>query len=204
LDNTQGCSKAVATTVLHIVIHWPVCHQPSACVSILKHCERWLSLSQPVLAGLRQFVGRSSTARLGSATGRRLPLRSRRLRRTKRIGARCLRLQISWRACVLRGDVHEFRPPRGTGHEQRGRRYGVIVQANELLPRSVILVAPTSHSARPASFRPEIELLGETTRVLVEQVGALDSGRLGELVGRVSPEQQWGIDEALTTVLGLR
>lgn len=105
---------------------------------------------------------------------------------------------------MLRGDIHEFRMPRGTGHEQEGRRYGVIVQANELLPRSVVMVAPTSRSARPASFRPEIDLLGETTRILVEQIGAVDAGRLGELVGRVSPEQQWGIDEALMTVLGLR
>lgn len=92
---------------------------------------------------------------------------------------------------MVRGDVHEFRLPRGTGHEQRGRRYGVIVLANELLPRSVVLVAPTSHSARPASFRPEIELLGQTTRVLVEQVGAIDARRLGALVVRVSPEQLW-------------
>jgi mRNA interferase MazF len=105
---------------------------------------------------------------------------------------------------VLRGDVYEFRPVRSTGHEQQGRRYGVIVQANELLPRSVVLVAPTSLSARAASFRPEIDLLGKTTRVLVEQVGAIDTTRLGDLVGRVSPEQQWGIDEALLTVLGLR
>jgi mRNA interferase MazF len=105
---------------------------------------------------------------------------------------------------VLRGDIYEFRPPRGTGDEQQGRRYGVIVQANELLPRSVVLVAPTSLSARPASFRPEVDLLGNTTRVLVEQVGAIDSSRLGDLVGRVSPEQQWGIDEALLTVLSLR
>jgi mRNA interferase MazF len=104
---------------------------------------------------------------------------------------------------VLRGDVHEFRLPRGSGQEQQGRRYGVIVQANELLPRSVVLVAPTSRSARPASFRPEIELLGELTRVLVEHVGVVDAGRLGDLVGRVTPEQQWGIDEALMTVLGL-
>jgi len=94
--------------------------------------------------------------------------------------------------------------PRGTGHVQQGRRYGVIVQANELLPRSVVLVAPTSRSARPASFRPKIELSGESTRVLVEQVDAVDAGRLGDLVGRVTPEQQWGIDEAMMTVLGLR
>jgi mRNA interferase MazF len=105
---------------------------------------------------------------------------------------------------VLRGDIHEFRPPRGTGHEQQGQRYGVIVQANEMLPRSVVLVAPTSRSARPASFRPEIDLLGDTTRVLVEQVGAVDASRLGDLVGSVSPDQLWGIDEALLTVLGLR
>jgi mRNA interferase MazF len=84
----------------------------------------------------------------------------------------------------------------------RGRHE--VVQANELLPRSVVLVAPTSLSARAASFRPEIDLLGQTTRVLVEQVGAIDSSRLGDLVGRVIPEQQWGIDEALLTVLGLR
>ncbi len=72
-----------------------------------------------------------------------------------------------------------------------------------MLPRSVVLVAPTSLSARPASFRPEIELFGATTRVLVEQVGAVYANRLGELVGHVSAEQQWGIDEALLTVLGL-
>lgn len=80
----------------------------------------------------------------------------------------------------------------------------MIVQANELLPRSVVLVAPTSRSARAASFRPEIDLLGETTRVLVEQVGAVDASRLGVLVGHITAEQQWGIDEALLTVLGLR
>lgn len=105
---------------------------------------------------------------------------------------------------MLRGEVYEFRLPRGTGHEQQGRRYGLIVQANELLPRSVVLVAPTSLSARAASFRPEIDLLGATSRVLVEQARAIDAGRLGDLVGHVTPEQQWGIDEALITVLGLR
>jgi mRNA interferase MazF len=73
-----------------------------------------------------------------------------------------------------------------------------------MLPRSVVLVAPTSRSARAASFRPEIDVDGQTTRVLVEQVGAVNTDRLGDLVGHVTPEQQWGIDEALQTVLGLR
>ena len=94
--------------------------------------------------------------------------------------------------------------PRGTGHEQGGRRFGVVVQAGEMLPRSVILIAPTSRSARPASFRPEIQIDGESTRVLVEHVGAVDVGRLGKRVGQVSTREIWGIDEALKTVLGLR
>jgi len=44
---------------------------------------------------------------------------------------------------------------------------------------------------------------GEITRVLVEQVGAVDINRLGEHVGLVSPEEIWGIDESLMTVFGL-
>lgn len=105
---------------------------------------------------------------------------------------------------MLRGDVYRLHVPKGVGHEQRGDRYGVVVQADELLPRSVVLVAPTSRSARSASFRPEVEVLDESTRVLVEQVGAVDVGRLGDLVGHLTREELWGVDEALTTVLGLR
>ena len=105
---------------------------------------------------------------------------------------------------MRRGDVFALRLPKGTGHEQRGRRFGVVVQANELLPRSVVIVAPTSRSARPASFRPQIEVLSQDTRVLIEQIGAVDSTRLGRLVGHVTPEEQWAIDDALLTILGLR
>lgn len=104
---------------------------------------------------------------------------------------------------MLRGDVYRFRMPRGVGHEQHGERFGVVVQADELFPRSVVLVAPTSRSAKPASFRPEIDLDGETTRVLVEHVGAVDARLLGRLSGHLGPEEQWGVDEALETVLGL-
>ena len=105
---------------------------------------------------------------------------------------------------MLRGDVYRFRLPKGIGHEQHGDRFGVVVQADELLPRSVVIVAPTSRSARPASFRPEIDIGGETTRVLVEQIGAVDQQRLGELSGPLSREELWGVCEAQTTVLGLR
>lgn len=105
---------------------------------------------------------------------------------------------------MRRGDVFELRLPKGVGHEQRGRRFGVVVQSDALLPRSVVLIAPTSESARTASFRPEVEVGGATTKVLVEQVGAVDVSRLGKLTGRLSPEELWGVDAALLTVLGLR
>lgn len=104
---------------------------------------------------------------------------------------------------MRRGDVFELRLPKGVGHEQHGRRFGVVVQSDALLPRSVVLIAPTSTSARTASFRPEVEVGGATTRVLVEQVGAVDVSRLGKLAGRLSPEELWGVDAALLTVLGL-
>ncbi len=104
---------------------------------------------------------------------------------------------------MRRGEVYRFRTPKGVGHEQQGVRYGVVVQADELLPRSVVIVAPTSRSARPASFRPEIDIAGETTRVLVEQIGAVDAQRLGDRSGYLSVEEMWSIDDALATVLGL-
>lgn len=39
---------------------------------------------------------------------------------------------------------------------------------------------------------------------VVVQAGVVDVYRLGEHVGLVSTEEMWGIDEGLTTVLGLR
>ena len=104
---------------------------------------------------------------------------------------------------MRRGDILRFKLPKGIGHEQHGARFGVVVQADELLPRSVVLVAPTSRSARPASFRPEVDVDGARTRVLVEQVGAVDVSRLGDPVGHATAEEMWGIDDALLVVLGL-
>ena len=102
-----------------------------------------------------------------------------------------------------RGEVRPLRLPRGTGHEHQGRRFGVIVQTDALLPRSTVLVAPTSRSARAASFRPEISIGEVATRVLVEQLGAVDASRLGAPVGYLSAAEQWAVDAALRTVLAL-
>ena len=104
---------------------------------------------------------------------------------------------------MQRGDVYRFKVPKGLGHEQQGERYGVVVQADALLPRSVVLVAPTSRSARPASIRPVVDIAGDTSRVLVEQLGAVDMQRLGRRIGRLSAEELWAVDDAIVAVLGL-
>jgi mRNA interferase MazF len=77
------------------------------------------------------------------------------------------------------------------------------VQADALLGLSTAIVAPTSRSAAPATFRPEIALAGDVTRLLVEQLRAVDLSRLDEHVARLSADEQRAVDEALEIVLGL-
>jgi mRNA interferase MazF len=105
---------------------------------------------------------------------------------------------------VVRGEVFRLPAPRGVrGREQRGARYAVIVQADEFLDLSTVLVSPTSTSARPASFRPPIMLEREETRVLVEQTTVVDPQRLGRSAGRLGAEELRSVDEALMLVFGL-
>ena len=105
---------------------------------------------------------------------------------------------------MVRGEVFRLPAPRGArGHEQRGARYAVVVQADELLHLSTTLVAPTSVGARPASFRPTIDVAGEATRVLVEQTTVVDPARLGRSAGRLDAGELRAVDEALALVLGL-
>jgi mRNA interferase MazF len=105
---------------------------------------------------------------------------------------------------VVRGEVFRLRAPRAArGREQRGARHAVVVQADEFLGLSTVLVAPTSTAARPASFRPAIEVGGEETRVLVEQTSVVDPQRLGRSAGRLEVDEMRAVDEALLLVLGL-
>ena len=105
---------------------------------------------------------------------------------------------------MIRGEVFRLPSrPGARGHEQRGARYAVIVQADEFLDLSTTLVAPTSTSARPASFRPTITVSGQETRVLVEQTTVVDRQRLGRSAGRLEAHELRAVDDALGLVLGL-
>ena len=105
---------------------------------------------------------------------------------------------------MVRGEVFRLPARRSArGHEQRGARYAVIVQADEFLELSTTLVAPTSTSATPASFRPAIRVQGQDARVLVEQTTVVDPQRLGRSAGRLDADELQAVDDALALVLGL-
>jgi mRNA-degrading endonuclease toxin of MazEF toxin-antitoxin module len=87
---------------------------------------------------------------------------------------------------VVRGDVHPITLPRGRGRVQDGRRFAVIVQADDLLALSVV------------------EIGGNTpTRVMCEMVGAVDARMLGERVAHLTLDEMRMVDEALELVLDL-
>jgi mRNA interferase MazF len=105
---------------------------------------------------------------------------------------------------VVRGELFRLPAPGGArGREQRGARYAVVVQADDFLGLSTALVAPTSTSARAATFRPTIEVLGTETRVLVEQTTVVDPQRLGDSAGRLDAREMQALDDALRLILGL-
>lgn len=104
---------------------------------------------------------------------------------------------------MVRGDVHQIKLPSGRGHVQKGHRYAVIVQADDLLALSTVVICPTSRFAFPASFHPEITLLDEPTQILCEMVGAIDARALGERIAHLAHDELRAVEDALLLVLDL-
>lgn len=104
----------------------------------------------------------------------------------------------------VRGDLYRLKAPRETrGHEQAGERYVVVVQSDDL-PLSTWIVAPTSTGRQAASFRPEIEINGVKTKVLVEQLTVIaPQARVGDFAGRLDGAELQAVNAALQAVLGL-
>ena len=105
---------------------------------------------------------------------------------------------------MVRGDICEIKLPRGRGRVQHGRRYAVVVRADDLLALSTIVVCPTSTSTPAASFHPEVTVGDEQTRVMCEMVGAVDERALGAQVAHLTLDDLRSVDEALELVLDLR
>lgn len=103
----------------------------------------------------------------------------------------------------MRGDLYRLRSDKGAaGREQHGPRYAVAIQSDGIL-LSTLIVAPTSTSAQSGIFRPEIEMNGVRTRVLIDQMRAVDASRLGDFAGRLDAAETGEVDRAVRLMLGI-
>ena len=101
----------------------------------------------------------------------------------------------------MRGEAYRL-PARGRGHEQRGRRFAVVLQP-DWLSLSNWIVAFTSSSARQTSFRPSVIIADQQTLVMCDQLDTVDLNRLTERAGFLSIQEMQRVDEALALVLDL-
>ena len=104
----------------------------------------------------------------------------------------------------MRGDVYRLRAARdAVGHEQQGPRYAVVLQSDDL-KLSTAIVAPTSTRAHPYVFRPEVTVRGTPTRLMLDQLRAVDREKaIGDRVGRLSPDEMLEINHLLRAVLDI-
>jgi mRNA interferase MazF len=102
------------------------------------------------------------------------------------------------RGAVYQVDLGEHR----RGHEQRGRRLGVLVSPTDS-PLSVVTVVPTSTTAGPSIHRPAAVVAGRESRLLVDQVRAVDTMYVGDMVDYLPREVLAELDHALALYLGI-
>jgi mRNA interferase MazF len=89
------------------------------------------------------------------------------------------------------------------GHEQRGRRLGLVISI-EQNAWSVVSIIPTSSSAQPSVFRPEVVIAGQETKILIDQVRTIDvSYVIGELVDYLSQDDMAQVEHSLSRYFGL-
>lgn len=103
---------------------------------------------------------------------------------------------------MIRGAIYQVDLGAARGHEQRGRRYGLVVSPGDV-DWTVVTVVPTSTSARATVFRPTLEVAGTPTRFLVDQIRTIDVNYVGELVDLLSRDELLEVEAAMASYLGL-
>ena len=105
---------------------------------------------------------------------------------------------------MIRGAVYRIDLGQARGHEQRGKRFGLVVSPSDS-PLSVVTVVPTSTSAGPSIHRPELEIAGRLTRLLIDQIRSIDIGYVtGDPVDYLSCDELAEVDLALAHYLGVQ
>lgn len=104
---------------------------------------------------------------------------------------------------MIRGAVCRIDPGQTRGHEQHGRHLGLVVSPSES-PLSVITIIPTSTSAQPSIHRPEFDVAGRSTLLLVDQIRSIDANYLvGDPVDYLTHAQMSEVELALAHYLGI-
>jgi mRNA interferase MazF len=104
---------------------------------------------------------------------------------------------------VIRGAVYRIDLGRPRGHEQGGKRLGLVVSPSDS-PLSVVTVVPTSTSAGSSVHRPELEIDGRQTKLLVDQIRSIDVEYVvGDPVDYLTRDQLAEVDLALGHYLGV-
>lgn len=89
------------------------------------------------------------------------------------------------------------------GHEQRGRRLGLVVSPADS-PLTVVTVVPTSTSAGPSIHRPLLEIAGSQTRLLVDQIRSIDVDHVvGDPVDYLTRDEMAEVESAIGHYLGV-
>src|SRR5258708_10504014 len=154
---------------------------------------------------------------MGSARWcRHAPATERRhFRRSRRLGVRRRRQYPDCRhraygadevagSSVIRGAVYPVDlGDAKRGHEQRGRRLGVVISI-EQDAWSTVTIIPTSTSAQASVFRPEAVIAGPDTTILIHQIRTIDVSYVaGELVDYLSPNDMAQVEQCLSRYFGL-
>ncbi|NLU66691.1 type II toxin-antitoxin system PemK/MazF family toxin [Streptomyces sp. HNM0574] len=103
------------------------------------------------------------------------------------------------RGAVYRIDLGDAK----RGREQRGKRLGLVlsIQRDDW---SVVTVVPTSTSAQPSVLRPELEIAGRPTRLLVDQIRTIDTEYVvGDPVDYLPREEMAEVETVVSRYLGL-
>lgn len=80
---------------------------------------------------------------------------------------------------------------------------GLVVSPSDS-PLSVVTVIPTSTSAGPSVHRPELEVAGRPTRLLIDQVRSIDIGYVvGDPVDFLNRDELAEVEFALAHYLGV-
>jgi mRNA interferase MazF len=78
-----------------------------------------------------------------------------------------------------------------------------VLQSDDLT-LSTVIVAPTSTRAHPYVFRPEVTVRGEPTRLMLDQLRAVDVEKaIRTRIGRLQPSEMAEVNRILKAVLDI-